>query len=372
MAKDYYEILGVSKDVSPDEIKAAYRKLARKHHPDMNPDNRGEAEERFKELSEAYDVLMDPDKRAAYDRYGPDFVSRQYGPSGFDMGDFFRTHQTDLGDLFGEIFGGGLGDFFGGGSIFEDFLGGGATRTRGRYVTRGTDIKVRIPLSLKEIYTGVEKNLRIKRGEKCPACGGRGGKGSKSCPVCGGQGRIRQVQRTPFGQFSSVSTCANCGGTGKVIEEPCLSCDGTGLVKKTATIRVKIPPGVQNGSYLSLRGQSNAGEHGGPSGDIIVVIEETPDPLFTRKGDDVYVRIPLPYPLAVIGGKIKVKTLSGDVKLKIPSGTQSGQVFRLRGGGIPRLGGYGKGDQLVEVYIDIPRNPTREAKETIEKLSRLL
>lgn len=371
MAKDYYEILGVSKDVSSDEIKTAYRKLARKYHPDMNPNNKSEAEERFKEISEAYDVLIDPQKRAAYDRYGPEGVSQRYGPGGFDMGDFVRMHQTDLGDLFSEIFRGGFGDFFGGGSIFDEFFGGRTAGTR-RRVIRGGDLRVRISLTLKEIYSGVEKTIRVKRYERCEVCGGKGGKGSKVCPVCGGQGRVRQTQRTIFGQFSSVSVCTNCEGSGRVIEEPCLTCNGTGVVKKTATIKVKIPAGVQNGNYLSLRGQGNAGERGGPTGDLIVVVEEKPDPLFIRRGDDVYIRVPLPYPVAVLGGKIKVRTLSGNVNLKIPSGTQSGQVFKLRGRGMPKLGGYGRGNQLVEVFVDVPRNPSRETRELIEKLSRLL
>ena len=372
MERDYYKILGVSKDASPDEIKAAYRKLARKHHPDMNPDNKGEAEEKFKEISEAYDALIDPQKKAAYDRFGPEGVSQRYGPGGFDMGDFVRIHQIDLGGLFSEIFGGGFGDLFGGGSIFDEFFGGGTTRTRGRYIIRGRDIKVRILLTLKEIYSGVEKTIRVRRNERCKVCDGKGGKGLKSCPVCNGQGRIRQTQRTVFGQFSNISTCPNCGGTGRVIEEPCFSCNGTGVIKKTATIKVKIPPGVQNGNYLSLRNQGNAGEHGGPAGDLIVVIEEKPDPVFTRRGDNIYVRAPIQYPVAVLGGKIKVKTLSGDVILKIPPGTQSTQMFKLRGRGMPSLGGYGRGDQLVEVYIDVPKHPSKETKEVIEKLSKVL
>jgi molecular chaperone DnaJ len=372
MAKDYYEILGVSKDASPDGIKAAYRRLARKYHPDMNPNNKSEAEEKFKEISEAYDVLMDPQKKTAYDRYGPEGVYQRYGPGGFDMGDFVRMHQTDLGDLFNEIFGGGLGDLFGGGSIFDEFFGGGTTRTRRRHITRGRDIKVRIPLTLKEIYSGVEKTIRVRRNEKCKVCGGKGGKGSKVCPVCGGQGRVRQTQRTIFGQFSSISTCPNCGGTGRVIDESCPSCNGSGVVEKTATIKVKIPAGVQNGNYLSLRGQGSAGDHEGPTGDLIVVVEEKCDPVFTRKGDDIFLRAPLAYPVAVLGGKAKINTLSGDVILKIPPGTQSGQIFKLRGRGMPKLGGYGRGNQLVEVYVDVPKNPSKETRELIEKLSKTL
>lgn len=372
MEKDYYKILRVSKDTSANEIKAAYRKLARKYHPDMNPNNKGEAEERFKEISEAYDVLMDPKKKAAYDRYGTEGVYQRYGPGGFDMGDFVRVHQTDLGDLFSEIFGGGLGNFFSGGSIFDEFFGGGTTQTRRRYITRGRDIKVRIALSLKEIYSGTEKTIRVRRNERCDACNGKGGEGLKHCPVCGGQGRVRQTQHTMFGQFSSISTCPNCSGSGKIIEELCSSCSGTGVVKKTATIKVKIPAGVQNGNYLSLRGQGNAGEHEGPAGDLIVIVEEKPDSVFTRRGDDIYVKVPIPYYVAVLGGKIKVKTLSGDVILKIPPGTQLNQIFKLRGRGMSKLGAYGKGDQLVEVFINIPKSPSREAKQLLEKLSKVL
>lgn len=372
MAKDYYKILGVSKDAPTDKIKSAYRKLAQKYHPDMNPNNKSESEERFKEISEAYDALIDPDKRAAYNRYGSDFAQRQYGTSGFDMGDFVRTHQTDLGDLFNDLFEGRLGNLFGGGGpIFEQFFGGETTRTRGRYVTRGGDIKVRVSLSLKEIYTGVEKKIHLARMESCETCQGRGGKGSKTCSVCEGRGRVQQIQRTVFGQFSTVSTCANCGGTGKVIEEPCLACNSTGVEKKRATIKVKIPAGVQNGNYLSLRGQGNAGEHRGPKGDLIVVVEEKPDHLFTREGNDIYIRVPVPYPVAVLGGRIKVKTLAGDVILKIPSGTQSRQVFNLRGRGMPKLSGYGRGNQLTEVFIDVPKKPSREERELIGKLLKV-
>jgi len=370
MPRDYYEILGISKDASLDEIKTAYRKFARKYHPDMNPNNKAEAEEKFKEISEAYDVLMDTQKRAAYDRYGHAGVSQQYGPGGFDMGDFMRAHQTDLGDLFSEVFSGGLGDLFGG-SIFGDLFGTGTTQRRGRYTTRGGDIKVRIPLTLKEIYTGAEKKIRIKRKENCKDCGGKGGKGFKTCPVCGGQGRVRQTQQSVFGQFSSVSVCPNCRGRGEVAEEICTSCNSTGVVGKIATITVKIPAGVQNGNYLSLREQGNAGEHNGPPGDLIVVVEEKPDHVFTRNGNNIHIRVPIVYPLAVLGGKIKVKTLSGDVMLRIPAGTQSDQVFRLRGKGMPNLQGYGSGAQLVEVYVDVPRHPSREVRELIKKLSKI-
>lgn len=371
MPRDYYDILGVSKEASADEIKAAYRKLARKHHPDMNPGNKAEAEEKFKEISEAYDVLVDPQKRAAYDRFGHEGVSQRYGPAGFDMGDFVRTHQTDLGDLFSELFGGGFGDFFGG-SIFNDLFGGGTRTTTRNYVRRGRDISVRIPLTLKEIYKGVEKTLRVKRKETCKVCAGKGGKGSKKCSVCGGRGSIRQTQRTIFGQFSSVSPCPNCGGRGEVLEEYCNTCKGTGVIDKKATIKVKIPPGVYDGNYLTLRDQGNAGENGGLPGNLIVIVQEKPDPVFVRDGNNIHIRVPIPFPLAVLGGKVKVKTLSGDVMLKIPPGTQSGQMFKLRGRGMPNLGGYGRGDELVEAYVDVPKAPSRDVRELVEKLSKIL
>jgi len=366
--RDYYEILGVSKNASNDDIKRAYRQLARKYHPDMNPDNKKEAEEKFKELSEAYEVLMDKDKRARYDAYGHAGVQSDFGPGGFTWQDFTRT--ADIEDIFGDV----LKDFFGfgGGSIFDRMFGG--RRGDGAYESyrgRGENLKVRLPLSLKEIATGTTKQIKLKRYEKCTKCNGTGGK-SQVCQTCGGSGQARRVSSSIFGQFVNITTCPTCGGKGRVISDPCKQCRGTGRVQKTANISVKIPAGVSSGNYIPLKGQGNAGSNGGSPGDLIVVIEEKVDNLFERQGDDIFVKVPISFPAAALGGKITIPTLDGNVRLTISAGTQSGKLLRLRGKGIPRLHGFGRGDQLVKVIVRTPEKLTREARELIERLAKEL
>jgi molecular chaperone DnaJ len=367
--RDYYEILGIPKSASDDQIKQAYRSLAKKHHPDMNRDNPKAAEEKFKELSEAYEVLMDKQKRANYDQYGHAGVDPSFGAGGFDFRRDF-THAEDLQDIFGGLFGGG-----GGGSIFDMFFGGmeGGRGGRGRRsnVRRGTDLQIRLPLTLEEIASGVEKTIQLKRHESCGECGGSGVKSGadvKECPACKGAGEVRQVSRSVFGQFINVGTCPQCNGEGKIVTNPCQSCGGEGRVKKDATIKVRIPAGAADGNYLPLRGQGNIGPKGGPAGDILVHIEEKEHPLFTRHGDDLIVGITVSYSQAVMGCKVEVPMLQGKAELNVPAGTQSGRVLRMRGKGLPHLNSSGSGDQLVKIDIFIPTKLSGEEKKLLKQL----
>ncbi|MDI6839809.1 MAG: molecular chaperone DnaJ [bacterium] len=367
--RDYYDILGISKNASADEIKEAYRRLARKYHPDMNPDkDKKEAEEKFKELSEAYEVLIDPNKRSMYDQFGHSGVESQFGPGGFSWSNF--THFSDVEDIFGDL----LGDFFGGfrGESIIDRLFGRGTSTGAAGRTRGADIQVTIPLSLQEIAHGVTKKIRLKRYEKCSSCNGVGGKGYNSCSTCGGSGQVKQVSSSIFGQFVNISSCPKCRGSGRIIKERCPECRGSGKVEKLATVSVNVPAGVSHGNYIPIRGQGNAGNNGGPPGDLIVVIDEKSDPIFKRDGADIFVRVPVSFSVITLGGNVEVPTLDGRVALRIPPGTQSGKIFKLRGKGLPKLNGYGSGDELVEVFVHTPVGLSREAEELIKKLDKLI
>lgn len=363
MAKrDYYEILGVPRNASQDEIKKAYRKLALKYHPDRNPNNR-EAEEKFKEAAEAYEVLGDQEKRRRYDQFGHEGLRPGADFHPFtDINDIFSTFS----DIFGSSFGGG---------IFEEVFGGGRTyrtRQRGQSGTPGSDLKVRLKLTLEEIASGVEKKIRIKRFEKCSACNGSGARTSGSmitCPVCNGTGEVRQVSRSPFGQFVNISTCTNCGGEGRVVRDLCPQCNGEGRVQAESTIKVNIPAGVAADNYIPLRGQGNAGRRGGPPGDLIVLIEEEPHPYFVRNGDDVILDLLISYPEAALGAEVEVPTLHGKAKLKIEPGTQSGKILRMREKGIPHLNSYGRGDQLVRVNVWIPTRLTQREKDLLKQLA---
>ncbi len=368
MAKrDYYEILGIPRDASGDDIKKAYRRLAKQYHPDMNRDDPEKAEGKFKEISEAYEVLMDSQKRAAYDRFGHDGVSSAFGPQGFDFSKHF-TRTDDLRDIFGDVF----GDVLGGGSIFDMLFGGGRSEG-GRYVRRGSDIRVRLSLNLREVVEGTTKKIKLSRFEKCSSCKGTGAKGgkTKTCPVCGGAGQVRQVSSSFFGQFVNVSTCSKCGGRGSIAEETCPVCSGTGRVKKETTISVNVPPGVSTGNYIPLRGEGNAGQNGGPPGDLIVLVEEKKDEVFERRGDDLVLEVFIPFTTAALGGKVEIPVLKGKASLRIPPGTQSGKVFRLKGKGVPRLGGYGRGNQLVEVRVWTPSRLSREERKLLEELAEV-
>jgi len=370
--RDYYDILGISRDASADEVKDAYRRLARKYHPDMNPDkDKKEAEEKFKELSEAYEVLMDSNKRSMYDQFGHAGVDSQFGPGGFSWDNF--THFGDVEDIFGDLlnnFWGGFGEERAPGESVVDRLFG-REAYRGTRHARGADIQISIPLSLQEIAHGVTKKIKLKRYEKCSFCNGIGGKGYETCHTCGGRGQVKQVSSSIFGQFVNITTCPKCRGSGKLIKERCPECNGTGKVERTATVSVKIPPGVSHGNYIPMRGQGHAGTDGGTPGDLIVVIDEKEDPVFRREGADIFVKIPIPFSVATLGGKIEIPTLNGKVAIRIPAGTQCGKAFKLKGKGLPRLDGYGRGDELVEVFIHTPKNLSREAEELIKKLDNM-
>lgn len=369
--RDYYEILGISRDATPEQIKEAYKQLARKYHPDMNPDkDKKTAEEKFKEISEAYEVLIDPQKKQLYDQYGHQGVDSQFGPGGFTWENF--THQGDLEDIFGDLLQGMFGGGLSGDSVIDQLFGGSGRRVyrrqQGGY--RGQDLRISISLTIQEIATGVTKEIRLKKYESCPTCKGFGGSGNKVCNTCHGAGQIKRVSSSIFGQMVNITTCNACGGRGKVVEKRCSECGGRGRVEKLSTVSVKIPAGVREGNYITLRGQGNAGSEGGPAGDLIVIIEEKEDSIFKRDGNNVFIKMPISFPIATLGGKVEIPTLQDKILLTIPPRTPSGKIFRLQGKGIPVLNGYGRGDELVEVYIDVPKSLSKEADRLIRELGK--
>ncbi|MDI6804181.1 MAG: molecular chaperone DnaJ [Bacteroidota bacterium] len=361
MAKrDYYEILGVSKNASQDDIKKSYRKIAMQYHPDRNPNNK-QAEEKFKEAAEAYEVLSDADKRQRYDRFGHEGLRAGQDFHGYtDIHDIFSS----FGDIFGSAFGG---------SIFEDAFGGRGSRQRRQQQTGvpGADLKVHLKLTLEEISTGVEKKLKIKAYKTCELCGGSGARSNASratCPSCNGSGEIRQVSRSVFGQFVNISTCDNCNGEGKIIKDLCPECRGEGRVHGEKTIKINIPAGVSEGNYIPLRNQGNAGKRGGPNGDILVIIEEEAHDIFVRQGNDIILDLLISFPEAALGADIEIPTLTGKAKLHIEQGTQSGKVLRMREKGLPQLNGYGRGDQLIRINVWTPTRLTQKDKEMLKEL----
>ena len=354
MAKrDYYDVLGVEKGAGQEEIKKAYRKLAMQYHPDRNPGN-NEAEEKFKETAEAYEVLIDSEKRQRYDHYGHDGIrggSGGFGGFDFDLSDALRTFMGGFG---------GFGDIFG-------------TTQRRTGPERGNDLQIRLELSLKEVATGVEKKVRIKRMVRCEKCDGSGAQSSdsvKMCPVCKGTGQIRQMSRSLFGQFVNITTCRNCGGEGKVVSELCRSCGGKGREKGESNLGVKIPAGVATGNYITIRGEGDEGPRGGPAGDVYVFIEEKKDETFERHGDDILYPLSIGMPQAVLGGDVEIPTLMGKARLHIDSGIQSGKILRMRGRGIPHLNGSGKGDQLVRIHIWTPSKMSKEVRSLFKELAK--
>ena len=360
--RDYYEVLGVSRSASEDEIKKAYRKLAKKYHPDLNPGN-AEAEQKFKEVNEAYEVLSDSNKKARYDQFGFAGVDPNYGAGaggGGGFGGFTDFDFGDLGDIFGSFFGGGFG---------------GNSRSSRSGPQRGESIRVGVTVSFEEAAFGCEKEVTVDRVDQCPTCKGSGcepGTTPEVCTQCGGSGQVQQRRQTPMGVFATTTTCPKCGGRGKIIHSPCKDCNGTGQQRKRKTIQVNIPAGIDNGQTISLRGQGNAGKNGGPAGDLLITVTVRPHQLFRREGNDVLCEAPITFTQAVLGGEMEIPTIDGKVKYDIPEGTQTGTTFRLRGKGIPNVNGRGRGDQYVTVYIETPRNLNREQKEALKKFSQSL
>ena len=367
--RDYYEVLGLGKNATDAEIKSAYRKLAKKYHPDLNPGDKT-AEEKFKEVNEAHDVLSDPEKRKRYDQFGFAGVDPNYGAgqsggaSGF--GGFGGAGGVDLGDIFGDIFGGGFGGFGG---------FGGSARANPNAPRKGHDIQASVILTFEEAAHGCSKKITLNRQQTCPDCHGTGceaGSSPETCTQCGGRGYVVTQQRTPFGVMQSQQPCPHCGGRGTIIKNPCKTCHGTGKTAARKTLEVKIPAGIDDDQNMALRGQGDAGSNGGPAGDVIVHVTVKRDAVFERDGYDVYVRVPITYSQAVLGAEIEVPTVDGKVAQKIPEGTQSGTKFRLRGKGIQYLNGKGRGDQYVKVNVEIPKRLTRTQREALKKFEETL
>ena len=358
--RDYYEVLGVQKGATEEEIKKAYKKMARKYHPDLNPGDK-DAEEKFKEVNEAYEVLSDSEKKARYDQFSFAGVDPNFGAgtggwgggaggAGFDFG--------DLGDIFGSFFGGGFG--------------GGQARRNPNAPQRGESIRMNLTISFEEAAFGCEKELELDRYESCETCRGSGaapGTSPETCPDCGGSGVVQTRRQTPMGVFASTAPCSRCGGRGKIIKEPCKDCRGSGMVRRRRKIQASVPAGIDNGQTISIRGQGHAGKNGGPAGDLLVTITVRPHELFRREGTSVLCEAPITFPQAVLGAELEIPTIDGKVKYDIPEGTQSGTTFRLKGKGIPALNGRGRGDQYVTVYIETPRNLNREQKEALKKFA---
>ena len=363
--RDYYEVLGVSKTATDEEIKKAYRKLALKYHPDYNPGDKS-AEEKFKEINEAHEVLSDPEKRKRYDQFGfagvdPNYAASQGAGAGGFGGGF---GGVDLGDIFGDIFGGGFGGF-----------AGSSARSNPNAPRKGQDIRVRITLSFDEAVHGCKKNITITRQQTCTECNGTGaapGTSPEVCPDCNGRGYTIQQQRTPFGVMQSQQPCTRCGGKGKLIKTPCKVCHGSGRVATKKTLEVTIPKGIDDDQSFALRGMGDAGSNGGPSGDVIVMVTVRPDELFQRDGYDVWVTIPITFSQAVLGDSITVPTIDGKVEYTLPEGTQSGTTFRLRGKGIQYLNGRGRGDMYVKCDVEIPKKLNKTQREALKKFEGTL
>lgn len=358
--RDYYEILGVSKSASADEIKKAYRKVAMQFHPDRNPGDKA-AEEKFKEAAEAYEILSDADKKAQYDRYGHAAFGQGRGAGGFsgnmNMDDIF----SQFGDIFGQGGGGGFGDFFG---------GRGSSQGRGRG-SRGSNLRVKLKMNFEEIAKGAHKTIKVKKYVSCNTCDGSGAKDKSSvqtCGSCGGSGQVRKVTNTFLGQMQTVTTCSTCNGEGTVIANKCTTCKGEGRVYGEETVSIDIPAGVQEGMQLSVSGKGNAGERGGANGDLLVMIEEEQHKELQRDGLNVAYELHISFPQAVFGTEVQVPTIDGKAKIKIPPGTQSGKIFRLKGKGFPAVQSYEKGDQLIHVSIWTPQHINSEERAALEKM----
>ncbi len=356
--RDYYEVLGVSRGASEDEIKKAYKKMARKYHPDLNPGDK--TAEEIKEVNEAYEVLSDADKKARYDQYGHAGVDPNFGAGGFGGGFDGSFDFGDLGDIFGSFFGGGFG---------------GGRRTNPNAPQRGESIRMSIAISFEEAAFGCEKAVTVERYETCDTCHGNGcapGTSPEVCPDCHGTGTVQVRRQTPMGVFATSSPCPKCGGKGRIIHQPCKDCRGSGMVRKKKTIQASIPAGIDNGQTISIRGQGNAGKNGGPAGDLLITITVRPHELFRREGTSVLCEAPITFTQAVLGAELEIPTIDGKVKYTLPEGTQSGTTFRLKGKGIPSINGRGRGDQYVTVYIETPKNLNKEQKEALKKFAETM
>lgn len=344
--KDYYEVLGLQKGASDDEIKKAFRKLAIQYHPDKNQGNK-EAEEKFKEINEAYQVLSDPQKKAQYDQFG----TADFG--GFEGGGFGGFDFSDIG---------GFGD------IFESFFGGGGGGRRRNGPQKGADIEYTINLTFEEAVFGAEKEVSLTKSENCETCNGSGSKPGtqpKVCPKCGGSGQVKVQRNTPLGSFVSVSTCDTCSGKGNVVSDPCPECKGKGSLRKQKKIKVNVPAGVDTGNVIPIRGQGEAGTNGGPPGDLYISIRVAPHSFFKRKGFDIYIDTHISFSKAALGAELKIDTIDGEVKYTVPAGTQPGTIFRLKGKGVPFVNGRGRGDQYINVIVDVPKNLNQKQKDAL-------
>lgn len=373
-SKDYYKILGVSKDATDDELKKAFRKLAKENHPDAQHDeaSKKQAEIKFKEINEAYSVLSDKTKRAQYDRFGSNFEQAGFGGQGgyysngfggFDFSGFGNGMgvDIDLDDILGSVFGGGFG--------------GGFNSSKKQGPTKGADLRYNMNISFEEAAFGTTKQINITRNEKCSTCSGSGAKPGTNpvtCDKCGGKGKVQTTQNTIMGTFSTVKTCDKCGGTGKVIPTPCETCSGKGTIRKTRKIDIKIPAGIDNGQAISLRGEGDAGKKGGPAGDLFVVVNVLSHPIFKRKGYDIYAEVKVPYTKLVLGGTIKVPTLEEDSEINIPEGTQVGSTFKLKDKGIPNIHGKGRGNIEYTINVDIPKRLNDKQREILKQFAELM
>lgn len=373
-SKDYYKILGVSKEANDDEIKKAFRKLAKENHPDAQQDENAkkQAEKKFKEINEAYSVLSDKTKRAQYDRFGSNFEQAGFGSQGgyysngfggFDFSGFGNGMgvDIDLEDILGSVFGGGFG--------------GGFNSSKKQGPTKGADLRYNMNISFEEAAFGTTKQINITRNEKCSTCNGSGAKPGTNpitCDKCGGKGKVQSMQNTIMGTFSTVKTCDKCGGTGKIIPSPCEQCSGKGTTRKTRKIDIKIPSGIDNGQAISLRGEGDAGKKGGPAGDLFVVVNVLSHPIFKRKGYDIYADIKVPYTKLVLGGSIKVPTLEENGEINIPEGTQVGTIFKLKDKGIPNIHGKGRGNIEYTINVDIPKRLNDKQREVLKQFADIM
>ena len=369
--KEYYKTLGVERGSSQDEIKRAYRRLAKKYHPDLNKENHKESEEKFKEVSEAYEVLSDSQKRANYDKFGSAGVD--FGRGGFEWSNFTRFSDVEdiFGGLFKDLFGGNFGRSQGGSSMFDDLFGQGHTGADAGYrPERGSDIRYDLEIDLEDAAMGMEEEIAIAKEDVCPVCSGTGANagGLETCATCGGTGQVKRVQRQGFAQFISIGSCPRCRGTGKEIKDPCENCNGNGKIKVNKKILVKMPAGVDTGSRLRIAGEGNAGERGGPPGDLYVMIHVREHEFFKRAGNNLFCDAPVRFAQVVFGDEIELMTVEGGtVKLKMPAGTQSGTVFRLKNKGMPDLRGSGRGNMLAKVQVITPSKLSKRQKELLRE-----